>query len=332
MASNDVNLRSNNRDSSSRDRGGHVISARATSIGLMAIALWSLMTGLVRIVADSFGPTLGSALIYTCGVVLLFTFHRPSPLRSYPRRYLLVGGLLFVFYESAISLSIGLASTASASVEVSLVNYLWPTMMVLLAALCGPVARGTAQNRAPNRLRSVLRILPGAVVATAGVMLAVGGNSGLDWSLAVGHVMADPLPYLMAFAGALAWSVYAVFTPAMAKGKDGTSVFFPMVAVVLWIIHFASGEGWPQAVPPAFAWLAVLFAAAAIAGGYACWGHGILHGSMTTLAMASYATPVLSTAASALLLGLALSFPFWCGALLVAVGSIINWWIGRRIK
>ena len=58
----------------------------------------------------------------------------------------------------------------------------------------------------------------------------------------------------------------------------------------------------------------MLIAAAAIGGGYACWGYGILHGSMERLAIASYATPVLSTGASAVLLGLALSLPFWCGA------------------
>lgn len=131
-------------------------SVQATMIGLMAILLWSLMTGLVRVVADAFGATLGSALIYTCGAVLLLVFRRPAPLRKYPRTYLIVGGLLFVFYESSISLSIGLASSAASSVEVSLVNYLWPTMMVLLAAAFVPSgekrsARNEGIGRNPQR-------------------------------------------------------------------------------------------------------------------------------------------------------------------------------------
>ena len=138
------------------------------------------------------------------------------------------------------------------------------------------------------------------------------------------------LPYALAFVGALAWSVYAVFTPAMSHGVDGTSLFFPCVAVALWIIHFASGQGWPAEPPSLVAWLFVLIAAAAIGGGYACWGYGILHGSMERLAIASYATPVLSTGASAVLLGLALSLPFWCGALLVAVGSVLNYLVSAR--
>ena len=199
--------------------GGHVVSSRATAVGLMAIVLWSFMAGTVRIVAESFGATLGSALIYTVGGVLLLVFRRPAPIREFPKKYLIIGGLRFVFYGSSISLSLGLASTAASSVEVSLVNYLWPTMMVLLAA-------GVSRRR-----HAVWKVLPGAIVATVGVALAVGGNSGLDWQAAAGHIADNPLPYVLAFAGALAWSVYAVFTPAWSHGVDGTSVFFPCVAV-----------------------------------------------------------------------------------------------------
>lgn len=165
--------------------GGHVVSARATTIGLMAILLWSFMAGTVRIVSENFGATLGSALIYTVGGILLLMFRRPAPIREFPKKYLIIGGLLFVFYESSISLSLGLASTDASSVEVSLVNYLWPTMMVLLSA-------GVS-----HRKHAVVKVLPGAIVATAGVVLAVGGNSGLDWHAAVQHIAANPLPYAL---------------------------------------------------------------------------------------------------------------------------------------
>ena len=109
-------------------------------------------------------------------------FRRPAPIREFPKKYLIIGGLLFVFYESSISLSLGLASADASSVEVSLVNYLWPTMMVLLSA-------GVS-----HRKHAVVKVLPGAIVATAGVVLAVGGNSGLDWHAAVQHIAANPLP------------------------------------------------------------------------------------------------------------------------------------------
>ena len=113
---------------------GHAISHAATLIGLFAIVLWGFMAGLVRLVSESFGATLGSALVYTVGGVMLFIVRRPKPIREAPRKYLIAGGLMFIAYEASISLSIGLATTNAQSVEVSLVNYLWPTLLVLMTA------------------------------------------------------------------------------------------------------------------------------------------------------------------------------------------------------
>ncbi len=92
------------------------------------------MAGLVRLVSESFGATLGSALIYTVGGMLLLIVRRPKPISQAPRKYLVAGGLMFIAYETSISLSIGLATTNAQSVEVSLVNYLWPTLLVLMTA------------------------------------------------------------------------------------------------------------------------------------------------------------------------------------------------------
>lgn len=296
---------------------GRAKPRKGTIIGLCAILLWGFMAGLVRIVADDFGATLGSALIYTVGGGLLLIVRKPAPIRRYPHRYLLVGGLLFVFYEASISLAIGLASTSEQSVEVSLVNYLWPTLLVLMTAAVS------------QRKGTVWRALPGAIVATVGVVLAVGGD-GFDINTAMQNIASNPLPYLLALAGAFVWSVYATVTPAMSDGYDGTTIFICAVAVTLWVIHFASGQGLPEQTPSFWGFAAVLACALSIAGGYACWGYGMLHGSMEVLALGSYATPVLSTASSMVLLGVALGASFWTGVALVVMGSLINVWFGKH--
>ena len=59
-------------------------------------------------------------------------------------------------------------------------------------------------------------------------------------------------------------------------------------------------------------------------------GYGMLHGNMETLALGSYATPILSTASGTVLLGVALGAPFWVGVILVVAGSLINVWIDKR--
>lgn len=296
---------------------GHAVSHKGTVIGLSAVLLWGFMAGLVRIVADNFGATLGSALIYTVGGMLLLVVRKPAPISEYPRKYLLVGGVMFVLYEAFISLAIGLASTSVQSLEVSLVNYLWPTLLVLMTAAFS------------HKKGAVWRALPGAVIATIGVSLAVGGED-FDINVALQNIVSNPLPYLMAFAGAFIWAIYATVTPSMSNGYDGTTVFFCCVAVTLWIIHFVSGQGLPVQAPSVWGFVAVFTCALSIAGGYACWGYGMLHGNMETLALGSYATPILSTASGTVLLGVALGAPFWVGVILVVAGSLINVWIDKR--
>ncbi len=295
---------------------GHAIAHSGTVIGLLAIVLWGFMAGLVRLVSESFGATLGSALIYTVGGILLLVVRKPTPIRRAPRKYLIICGIMFVAYEASISLSIGLASTAAQSVEVSLVNYLWPTLLVLMTAAVS------------HKRGAVWKALPGAIVATIGVAMAVGGES-LNVHEALCNISSNPLPYALAFAGAFIWAIYATVTPKMSDGYDGTTIFFCCVAVVLWLIHFTSGEGLPATAPGIGGYVALAACAASIAGGYACWGYGMLHGSMETLAIGSYATPLFSTASSTVLLGVALGASFWIGVALVVGGTLVNVWLGK---
>ena len=295
---------------------GHAIAHSGTVIGLLAIVLWGFMAGLVRLVSESFGATLGSALIYTVGGILLLVVRKPTPIRRAPRKYLIICGIMFVAYEASISLSIGLASTAAQSVEVSLVNYLWPTLLVLMTAAVS------------HKRGAVWKALPGAIVATIGVAMAVGGES-LNVHEALRNISSNPLPYALAFAGAFIWAIYATVTPKMSDGYDGTTIFFCCVAGVLWLIHFTSGEGLPATAPGIGGYVALAACAASIAGGYACWGYGMLHGSMETLAIGSYATPLFSTASSTVLLGVALGASFWIGVALVVGGTLVNVWLGK---
>ena len=140
-------------------------------VGFLALVFWSMMFGFVRLTSQGFGVLLGGALIYTLGAISLFIVLRPSRLNAYSLKYFLVSGGLFVFYEAAISASIGLAASSTQTVELSMVNYLWPSLTVLLNSTAMRGARGFA------------RALPGAAVATVGVMLAIGEMSALTRAL-----------------------------------------------------------------------------------------------------------------------------------------------------
>lgn len=105
---------------------------RATAVGLLAIALFSAIVSLVRVTSQNFGATLGAALIYTLVSVILWAIRRPKNLRAFPRKYMLLCGVLFIIYEVSVGLAVGLAGDSEQAIEVSIVNYLWPTLMVVL--------------------------------------------------------------------------------------------------------------------------------------------------------------------------------------------------------
>ena len=290
---------------------------RATAIGLCAVVLWSMMFGFVRLTTQSFGPALGSALIYSCAAVFTYIGYRPMLLRRLPLKYVLFSGGLFVFYETAITISIGLAASSEQTLELSLVNYLWPTMLVLLSAFdSGPRA-------------SLVRALPGAVVATTGVVLAVGGNNNLDWSAVVADVSSNPLPFALTFAAAAAWAVYSVYSSKFSQGCDATAFSW-------WVLLRSCGQSSSSRARP-LPWrrqacklfFALAGAAGCIATGYACWGHGMLKGDMAKMSIGSYAAPLLSVVASTVILGVSLTPLFWCGTIAVVAGSLINWRMRR---
>ncbi len=287
-----------------------MIRNRATLIGLFAILLWSLIVGLIRAVSESFGPVGGAALIYSLASVFLVLSVGFPRVRRFPRAYLLWGSLLFVAYELCLALSIGYARTGRQAIEVGMVNYLWPSLTIVFAILF-------------NRQRATLLVVPGFLLSTLGVCWILGGEQGLDVSGMAANVRDNPLSYGLALAGALIWAGYCTLTTRIAQGSNGITLFFMLVAVALWAQYPFAGEAAMTFAPGALVWL--VLAAAAMGFGYAAWNVGILHGHVTILAGASYFIPVLSAALAALLLDAPLSLPFWQGAALVCIGSVLCW-------
>lgn len=293
-------------------------SSKATLIGLSAVVLWSAIVGLIRAVSEHLGATGGAAAIYTVASVFLsFSVGFPK-LSSFPRRYLLWGGALFVAYELCLSLSIGYAGNGRQAIEVGMVNYLWPTF-----TLIGAIAF--------SRQRANLLVVPGFILSMLGICWVLGGEQGLDLAGMLANVRNNPPSYGLAFAGAIIWAAYCTVTTNMAEGRNGVTPFFMAVALTLWLKFFLGDHAGELSFSvPALVYL--LLAAAAMGFGYAAWNIGILHGNITILAGASYFIPVFSSALSAALLHAPLSRPFWTGASMVCAGSILCWLATRAKK
>ncbi len=286
-------------------------SARqATLIGLLAVIFFSSVAGLIRSVAEGLGPVGGAAMIYSLASVLLFFTVGIPKLGSFPRIYLYFGSLLFVSYEICLSLSLGFAHNHSQSIEVGMVNYLWPSMTILMAVIF-------------KQQKANLLLIPGMVLSFAGLCWVLSGNRGLSLVSITANVQSNPLSYGLAFAGAIIWSLYCILTSKKANGSNGITLFFMLTAATLWI-KYATGSAATLHFTPHAA-ISLVLAAVALGCGYAAWNIGILHGNVTVLATASYFIPIFSSALAAFILSTPLGISFWQGAAMVSLGSLICW-------
>ncbi|KGB03264.1 aromatic amino acid DMT transporter YddG [Leclercia pneumoniae] len=289
---------------------------KATLIGLIAILLWSAIVGLIKSVSEGFGPVGGAALIYTCSAILLiFTVGLPK-IRQFPPSYLILGSILFVCYELCLSLSLGFTHNGRQAIEVGMVNYLWPSLTILLTVIV------TRQKTSPL-------IIPGVIIAIIGIGRVLGGDQGFSVNEMTRNVMDNPLSYGLAFSGAVIWAIYCVVTKLIAKGNNGITLFFIMTALTLWVKFLTSPQ--PDFILSWKAWISLLLAAIAMGFGYAAWNVGILHGNVTILAAASYFIPIISAVLAAFILSSQLTMAFWQGTAMVSLGSLICWWSTRTV-
>ncbi|MEA9391326.1 aromatic amino acid DMT transporter YddG [Acerihabitans sp. TG2] len=291
--------------------------SKATMLGLLAILLWSSSVGLLRSVSESLGPIGGAAIIYSVSAVMLLVLMGFPALRTFPRAYLLGGGILFASYEIFLSLALGYANDRAQAIEIGMVNYLWPSFTILLAVVFnGEKANGW--------------IVPGLLLCLYGIGWIMGGDGG--WSLErIGHnILSNPLSYGLAFFGAIIWAAYCNVTKRWAQGKDGVTLFFILTALTLWVQYAFSHEPIMRVDFPITVRFVLAGAASAVA--YAAWNSGIMRGNLMLLATASYFTPVLSSLVAGLVLNTPLTLSFWLGVVMVTAGSLLCWHATRRNK
>ncbi|WP_378953056.1 aromatic amino acid DMT transporter YddG [Pelosinus sp. sgz500959] len=282
----------------------------ATFIGLIAIVLWSTMVGLIHSVSELIGPLGGIAMIYTFASILLIVTLGVPKIKTFSRKYLLIGGFLFASYEISFALAIGYANNGTQAIEVNIINYLWPCLTIVFAIIF-------------NKQKSSFLIIPGLIFSLFGVCWVLGGEKGLDLSMMISNIKSNTFSYVLAFAGAFIWAAYCTVTNKLAGGKNGITLFFILTAAVLWIKFFLSGDVALNLSMRSIIY--VLIAGCAIGFGYASWNFGILYGNVSILASASYFTPILSSLLASFLLNTPLSFSFWQGVFMVCLGSILCW-------
>ena len=296
-----------------------------TLFGIAAILLWSCLIALLRNVSEQLGPVGGAAMVYTMSAVFLILVLGIPKFKVFPLGYLMIGGGLFAAYESLFSLALGFANDRVQTIEMGVINYLWPSFTVLFSVL---INKNVSNNNGlRNKIKSGL-IYPSLCVAFFGVAWSILGEDGLSMTTLSTNVASNPVAYCFALSGAIIWGIYCNVTKYMANGKNAITLFFILTAIVLWVEYGFSNEA-PLHLSMS-SMFSVLLASGVMASGYTLWNSAIIGGNMVFLATLSYFTPILSSFISMLILGVALSHSFWQGVVFVTIGSLMCWWATRE--
>ncbi|WP_417285222.1 aromatic amino acid DMT transporter YddG [Comamonas sp.] len=292
---------------------------RATAIGLLAVLCWSCTVGLMRAIAEPLGAVGGAACLYSMAAVCIALtrgIQGPRQWRSMHPVYFWGCGALFVVYEICLSVAVGLADDRSQAMEIGLINYLWPSLTIVLAVLC-------------KQQSARWWLWPGVALCLWGLARVLAGDAfsvRAIWS----HVQGNPVAYGMAFAAALLWPAYSLLARRFGGGFNAVGLFVLWTALALWI-KWLMLDGDKTMDWSVTTGVQVFLVGALTALGYSCWEHGIQHGKLAIMAAASYFTPVLSALMASALLQVLPGWSFWQGVALVTLGSLICWMATRRM-
>lgn len=270
----------------------------ATVSGIVAILLWSSLALLATLTTR---PPPFQVLATCFGVAAIAGILWLAPQRACLRALRQpwqAFGLTFaaLFGYHALYL---LAFRHAPAVEANLINYLWPSLIVLFAAVLLRVRLRAGQ-------------IAGTVLAFAGVLLLISRGEALAFR-------AEYLGgYLAALSAAVLWALYSVLNRRHATVPSAAIVGpCAAVAALALAMHLAFET---TVLPTPGQWLALLAMGLGPTGAaFLLWDRGTKFGDLPLLGTLSYAAPVLSTLS---LLAIGRDAAHWTQA--VAIGLLLG--------
>ncbi len=247
----------------------------ATLIGFVAILLWSLLA-LFTAASGQMPPFQLVAVSFAIGGVigLVPLLRTPGGLKtlSQPLHVWLLGtGGLFGYH-----LFYFMALRNAPAIEASLINYLWPLLIIVFSAAL------------PGERLGWHHMLGGAL-GLVGAFFIVTGGKGFAFEGAY------LFGYGVALLAAFIWSSYSVASRRFASVPTTAVTGFLFVAAALAALchMFFEQTVWPETP---LQWAATIGLGLGPAGGaFYFWDRGVKKGDIQVLGAASYAAPLLST-------------------------------------
>jgi drug/metabolite transporter (DMT)-like permease len=290
--------------------------SRSTVGGFIAILLWSATFAFARSLSEKVGPLTAGAAVYIIGGALcLLRFPglaKPQfKFSKLPLLYLVGCGSLFVFYTAAIYLAVGIAKDRLQLLEVALVNYLWPTLTILLSLVL-------------LKKKGTFWLVPGTVLALAGVFMVMSQGSAISGEFLLENLRHNRMAYVLALSAAISWALYSNLARRWTTpdNSGALALFLPATGLFLLVLCILRKEPSCWSIG---AGAEALGLAAMTALSYSLWDLAMRKGDLLLVVACSYFVPMLSTGVSCLYLKISASPRLWIGCLLLVSGSLVTW-------
>lgn len=283
---------------------------KATLIGSISVLLWGSLALLTQFTEHVVPPFQLLSMTFAIAFLLMlskWTIKRENPLHFLKQPKLAwalgIGGLFgyhFAFF---------LAMSKAPAVEVSLLNYLWPLLIVFFSALLP----GESLH---------YRAIIGALLALMGCWLLVAnGEGGFQTQYLEG--------YFLGVLSALLWSSYSVASRLVKEvPTDAVGWFCLAVALLAWCCHLA----WEETVMPQTTkqWMGVIGLGLAPVGlAFFTWDYGVKHGDIQLLGVLAYGAPLISTVLLVVFGGVPATWVLLWACLAIVGGAFIAGWKKR---
>ena len=254
---------------------------------------------------------------------LYYVFFYRSQIRILTRfspRYLLLCGTSFVLYMISLYAAIGMAASRQQIVEVGLINYLWPTFILVFSI---PILKNKASPW----------LILGILISLSGIFLANVSMNSEVFSLhnSLMNLKDNFLPYLFALGAAVLWSLYSNLANRMAELSNKLTV--PLLLIVSGImleilaVGFQEKSVWNTTAIIELSILALFPCVFA----YILWDAAMRKGNMILVTSFAYLTPLFSIILTGLYLGVIIVAGVWFACALVITGAVIcNFSIKRK--
>ncbi len=312
---------------------------KANLFGFTAIILWSTTIALARLSSEGFGTGLAPAISFTISIICLVFMNIRSSIKehkalnknyslneqlkaffkSFPLSYVLVCGSLFAVHNAGLVIGIGLCASTKQVLEISLINYLWPSLLILFSSIIFKEKVGGL-------------VYLGVLIAFLGIAISTSQGS-LSISVLLENIQSNPLPYIIIFCGSILWAMYTNLLHYW-QSHNCLIIFFIYTAALLWIYAYFMGEINAAAFAniSLVSIISIIALALVNALSYSVWEVGVTKGNMTILAIGCYFIPILSTSFTSLCYFEMPDISFFYGIIFVVLGSLISWYATLKKK